>query len=171
MRKCNAGLAAMRAAQKSALDELLARQEGLDKVSAFSLNSGTLPYPGLEKEIGGRTIDLLRGCVRHAVKRRKLRGGYSEIIASGWLLENGYEVFRNVVDKGEIDMIALRGADVRLIDVKTAMLKPRAGGGWNAITPSLTSAQVKMGIVPLYVTDEGICAWSNRELSEKINAE
>ena len=44
--------------------------------------------------------------IKHPVPG-KLRGPYSELIACAWLLETGWEVFRNVADRGEIDLIAV----------------------------------------------------------------
>lgn len=50
----------------------------------------------------------------------KHRGAISEIAASAWLLEEGYEVFRNVSSAGPIDIVAIRGAETIRVDVKTA---------------------------------------------------
>jgi hypothetical protein len=51
----------------------------------------------------------------------KHRGAATELEAAVWLLNQGYEVFRNVSQHGPIDLIAIR-ADEKplLLDVKTA---------------------------------------------------
>jgi hypothetical protein len=50
-------------------------------------------------------------------------GTRSELIAAVWLLERGYEVFRNVSSAGPIDLVAVDPADgaVYLFDVKSEM--------------------------------------------------
>lgn len=48
----------------------------------------------------------------------KHRGAHAEIMAVAWLLEQGYDVFRNVSQHGEVDLIATRGDEIRLFDVK-----------------------------------------------------
>jgi hypothetical protein len=52
---------------------------------------------------------------------RKHRGAQSELIASAWLLEQGYEVFRNVSANGIVDIVAynMANGDFVLVDVKT----------------------------------------------------
>lgn len=106
----------------------------------------------------------------HVVKQKKLRGGYSEIVACAWLLENGYEVFRNVADHGAIDLIAVRGKECILIDVKTVNIV-YAPEGMRVTTQNLKPHQVAMGVVPLYVTDEGVCGWSSAAIRDKLNGE
>ena len=49
----------------------------------------------------------------------KHMGARSELIACVWLLNRGYEVFRNVSAHGPIDVIAVRGDVVLRFDVKT----------------------------------------------------
>jgi hypothetical protein len=142
---------------------------GVDMPGDNPLKRSTLTLNPYETPIAGRQVDPINGRVQHAVKRRKLRGGYSEIVATAWLLENGFEVFRNAVDKGLIDIIAIGGGHTILIDVKTANLAPATGGRWTVSGGTLSKEQVGKGIVPLYVTDEGICGWSTREIGEKIN--
>lgn len=52
---------------------------------------------------------------------RKHKGALSELRASAWLLEQGYEVFRNVSAHGPIDIIARHPetGELLLLDVKT----------------------------------------------------
>ena len=46
-------------------------------------------------------------------------GDISELKAVVWLLEQGYEVFRNVGCTGPIDIVAIKDGITTLIDVKT----------------------------------------------------
>lgn len=52
---------------------------------------------------------------------KKHRGAVSELKASAWLLEKGYEVFRNVSPFGPVDIIAMdpNTQDIIFVDVKT----------------------------------------------------
>lgn len=50
---------------------------------------------------------------------KKHSGARSELLAASWLLEHGYEVFRNVSAHGEIDIIAIKGGELFKFDVKT----------------------------------------------------
>src|SRR5262245_4735089 len=47
-------------------------------------------------------------------------GARSELIACEWLLSQGYEVFRNVSATGPIDVVAIKGSEVLLLDVKSS---------------------------------------------------
>jgi hypothetical protein len=49
----------------------------------------------------------------------KHRGAHSELTACLWLLEQGYEVFRNISQHGIVDVVAFRGDEILKIDVKT----------------------------------------------------
>lgn len=51
----------------------------------------------------------------------KHKGAIAEIVASSWLLEQGYEVFKNVSQHGPVDLITLdpNSGDIKLYDVKT----------------------------------------------------
>jgi len=49
----------------------------------------------------------------------KHMGARSELIACAWLIEQGYEVFRNVSQHGLADVIALKGDLIFKIDIKT----------------------------------------------------
>lgn len=50
----------------------------------------------------------------------KHRGAHSELAACVWLLEQGYEVFRNISQHGSTDIVAIKYDCVVRIDVKTA---------------------------------------------------
>lgn len=67
------------------------------------------------------------------VAEKKHKGALAELRASAWLLDQGYEVFRNLSQHGAIDLIARRAdtGEILLIDVKTApsrnKLEPKNG--------------------------------------------
>lgn len=44
-------------------------------------------------------------------------GAYGELQACVWLLERGYEVYRNVTPNGKFDIIAIKDNEIRKIDV------------------------------------------------------
>ena len=50
----------------------------------------------------------------------KHKGAHSELAASVWLLEQGFEVFRNVSPHGNTDLVAIKYDCILRIDVKTA---------------------------------------------------
>lgn len=108
--------------------------------------------------------------VDHPV-REKLRGGYAELVACAWLLEQGYEVFRNVCDRGEIDVIAIGHGKTFLVDVKSANVAQTGSLRFQASGGRLTEEQIARGIVALYVSPDGVCAWDLRILSAKLSGE
>lgn len=50
----------------------------------------------------------------------KHRGSHAEIKACAWLLEQGYDVFWNVSQHGDADIVAIKGDEIRLFDVKAS---------------------------------------------------
>ena len=72
----------------------------------------------------------------------KHKGALSELRACAWLLDQGYEVFRNVSDHGLVDIVALKNGKTFYFDVK---------GSPNGGEKSLSSEQEYAGILPLYV--------------------
>ena len=81
---------------------------------------------------------------------KKHRGAWAELIACAWLLENGYDVFRNVSQHGEIDIIGTKDGDVTYFDVKTVYKLKQSGS-------RLSPAQIAVGIKPIYITRNGEC--------------
>ena len=55
------------------------------------------------------------------------RGAVSELTATVWLLEQGYEVYRNVSPEGPFDLVAVKPGETLFIDVKTCT--PRVNYG------------------------------------------
>jgi hypothetical protein len=83
--------------------------------------------------------------------KRKHKGAHSELRACLWLLDQGYEVFRNISPCGHADLIAWRGDEILKIDVKTVSRGITTEGS----RPRLFSKQVKDGVVALYVLPKG----------------
>lgn len=48
----------------------------------------------------------------------KHKGSYAELRAAAWLLDQGYDVFRNVSQHGKIDIVAIKDGVIRCFDVK-----------------------------------------------------
>ena len=58
----------------------------------------------------------------------KHKGAHSELAACVWLLEQGFEVFRNVSQHGTTDIVAIKYDCIWRIDVKTAQAHTRQNG-------------------------------------------
>jgi len=91
-----------------------------------------------------------------------IRGTCSELYACAWLMENGWDVFRNVSAKGWADICAFKvGYTPIAIDVKTVNYNPET----NLISKvNLSDRQEQSGIIPLYVTDDGICSFTYADI-------
>lgn len=50
---------------------------------------------------------------------KKHKGAVCELTACAWLLEQGYEVFRNVSAFGHADIVAWKGDEILKLDVKS----------------------------------------------------
>jgi hypothetical protein len=79
----------------------------------------------------------------------KHAGAFGELKACAWLLKQGYDVYRNVSPFGLADIIAVRGQERMLLDVKLVGDKTRGR--------KLSQAQIAAGILPLYVYTDGCC--------------
>lgn len=77
-------------------------------------------------------------------ERWKHKGAHSEMVACAWLLSNGYEVFRNVSPVGLSDVIAQKGGQILLLDVKSG-------------NTQLSREQIAGGVLPLWVSSSGHC--------------
>lgn len=81
------------------------------------------------------------------------KGAWAELIACAWLIEQGYEVFRSVSPSSRADIVAVdKHGLVVLIDVKLSRR-----GSRHPLT--LKPHQVKIGVVPLFVSGDGVCAF------------
>lgn len=80
------------------------------------------------------------------------KGAHNELIAAAWLLKNGYAVFRNVSAHGPVDLIAMKDAQITLIDVKAAISYKG-----KMLAPYLTEKQITMGVKAMAVFPDGSC--------------
>jgi hypothetical protein len=78
----------------------------------------------------------------------KLRGAWAELVACGWLLKEGYEVYRNVSDRGLCDVLATRNGEYFKFDVK--IIK-------ETVVAKLSRAQTESGVLLLGVYHDGRC--------------
>jgi Holliday junction resolvase len=63
-------------------------------------------------------------------------------------MDNGYEVCRNLSMHGSVDLVAIKGTEVILVDVKQ-------GHGTGKRRKKLTPQQEDLGVVQLLATDSG----------------
>jgi hypothetical protein len=89
-----------------------------------------------------RTIDEKK----HGKCPKKHRGAHNELLACAFLLNEGYEVFRNVSPCGWADLIAYKEGKFLRIDVK---------GARNI--KGLELRQKRDGVTGLVVKDDGTC--------------
>jgi hypothetical protein len=80
-------------------------------------------------------------------------GARSELTAAAWLLDRGYDVFRNVSAHGVIDLIGIKNGKVHFFDAKSA-------GNSGGINPEAKQLGVKRIIV------NGVC---EIKISSKLN--
>lgn len=94
-----------------------------------------------------------RAKVSGSLKEKHI-GAKNELVAAIWLLNNGYEVFRNMSQHGAIDLIAVNENEILLLDVKTA---PQYGETTYVNTKRLTEEQKVLGVKFLFVYKTGSC--------------
>jgi hypothetical protein len=75
----------------------------------------------------------------------KHRGAHAELRAAAWLLEQGYEVFRNVSGHGKIDLVAVKDGEVRFFDVKASYKGGCPNSGIEHLSPLLDGGFKAMG--------------------------
>lgn len=85
------------------------------------------------------------------MKKNKHAGAMNELQACLHLLEDGYEVFKNVSPVGEIDIIAIKNGVIKLLDVKPGVVKSDG----TATGMSLKNNQLALGIRALHVYKDG----------------
>lgn len=78
-----------------------------------------------------------------------LKGAILEKRAALWLLEEGYMVFENVTPVGAADLVAIKGDEVMLIDVKTGLGRPHY-----LHFPKRSHTQRALGVVYLTLLNE-----------------
>lgn len=77
-------------------------------------------------------------------------GALSELRACVWLIEEGWEVYRNVTAHGLGDIIAFRDGEMIHADVKT-----KTSGGYVSSGPR--PEQIAAGVALIYVDSDGGC--------------
>lgn len=88
------------------------------------------------------------------------KGAMNEMLASGFLLARGYDVFRNVSSQGPADLVAVNwDTGERLnIDVKSAAFSVGSRDGRETLERA-----AKLGICIMVVGNDGSVTWHNRE--------
>lgn len=88
---------------------------------------------------------------------KKHLGAHNELIACTWLLQQGYEVFRNVSPHGgDVDIIAIRGSETLYLDAKSAQYTKDKKPSEHA--NRLKASQIAAGVKRLNVYADGHCA-------------
>lgn len=90
-------------------------------------------------------------------------GDISELVAVTWLLNQGYEVFRNVSSVGPIDLIALNSGELLKIDVKTARLNKtgKSIGSGKGLAERINKQDIRV----IFVLDNIVCMWDKDFIS------
>lgn len=86
---------------------------------------------------------------------KKHAGAKNELIATVWLLQQGYEVFRNVSQHGDVDIIATKDSETLYIDVKASVYNVKGQMATSGIR--LTQRQIDLGVRRLNVYWDGKC--------------
>lgn len=75
----------------------------------------------------------------------KHRGARNELAAAVWLMDRGYVVFRNLSDRGPIDMIAMKDGELLFLDSKTNI----------ASRPYASEEQMSLGVKYITPVEDG----------------
>lgn len=78
-------------------------------------------------------------------------GAHNELVATCWLLQHGYEVFRNVSPHGYVDIIGMKEGKLTLFDVKKASILSNG----EPTELKLRAEQIALGVKLLMVFGEG----------------
>ena len=93
-----------------------------------------------------------------STERRKLErkhaGAHNELLATVWLLKQGYEVFRNVSQHGHVDVIAIKDGGLALFDVKQTAFTVDGKPGRVSLKPE----QIALGVKVINVFPDGTCS-------------
>jgi len=93
------------------------------------------------------------------------KGAISEHLASAWLLQQGYDVFRNISPNGRADLLAVNwDADETIrVDVKSQEFTLTAKGPRADAAREMEERNEGFDIKYLVVRDDGSCGWYVRE--------
>ena len=94
----------------------------------------------------------------------KHKGAVNELRATAWLIGLGYEVCRNVSQHGPVDLVAIRGDEVVLVDVKATQVRQRDGTMrlYRRITPMQEWLDVRI----LLVSEDSVF-WGPTDIEQK----
>jgi Holliday junction resolvase-like predicted endonuclease len=132
------------------------RETGDDFRTATVPTPSARRYPGLGE--GRRQEARSAGCDGESAMsdeiEERMIGARNEMLATVWLLNQGYQVFRNVSAHGPIDIIGLKNGKFEHFDVKMAYThKSRQA----ASRPRIKQEQKELNVKILRVYDNGIC--------------
>ncbi|HEY5411108.1 MAG TPA: hypothetical protein VIJ94_10325 [Caulobacteraceae bacterium] len=103
----------------------------------------------------------------------KHKGAVSELLATAWLLDRGYEVFRNVSQHGPADLVGWRpGEPPELFDVKTVtMVRSPTGRIYANVSAPAVARATALGIHLLYADPgTGSVSTDPADLAEQVAA-
>lgn len=98
------------------------------------------------------------------------KSAWAKAMATAWLLERDYEVFRRGEVSGLVDLIALKPPELLLIVVRLAGISVSAGGNKQEIANARATAAavgapaLQVGAHVLYVGPDGNCSFDPRQL-------
>lgn len=81
--------------------------------------------------------------------QNKHRGAQNELLATVWLLREGFDVFRNVSQHGPVDIVAMKDGELLKFDVKASGRTDRVA--------RLSEEQIELGVKLLRVFPDGEC--------------
>jgi hypothetical protein len=85
--------------------------------------------------------------------KRSHCGAHNELLATVWLLKQGYDVFRNVSAHGPVDIVAMKDGGIALFDVKQVALTIDGKAGYVSLKPEQIALRVKI----IKVLPDGSC--------------
>lgn len=93
----------------------------------------------------------------------KHKGSHNELIAAAWLLQQGFEVFRNVSAHGEIDLVVFKHLDgmFRPIDVTSLSLYQTSEGEKINIPYQKINNCRELGGRVVFVDAKNKCFWDD----------
>lgn len=101
------------------------------------------------------------------VGRKGHAGAWAEMIASAWLIEKGFDVFRNVAASGPADLVIVGSGRAQLLDVKLcAVTFGRDGQPRMNLSNRLSDRQVNLGVTQFLVTTDGVCGFDAQTIRE-----
>lgn len=105
------------------------------------------------------------------MKSKARRGDWAELMAVTWLMESGFDVYRNVSRVGPVDVVGIRDGISYFFDVKYTHIRFNKEGKAHVVRCAKKSKnQENINVTFVYVTKEGVCGFSAGEVMRKYNA-